>query len=58
MSVDGFIRLNEEIQIAITDVALVSLLPRARISLIMKVLMGYSRKKKTGTGVKDITFLN
>ena len=58
MSVDGFIRLNEEIQIAITDVALVSLLPRARISLIMKVLMGYSRKKKTGTAVKDITFLN
>ena len=57
MSVDGFIRLNQEIQVAITDVALVSLLPRARISLIMKVLMGYSRKKK-GTGVEDITFLN
>ena len=52
MSVDGFIRLNEEIQIAITDVALVSLLPRARISLIIKVLMGYSRKKKQGRGLR------
>ena len=50
MSVDGFIRLNQEIQVAITDVALVLLLPRARISLIMKVLMGYSRKKKRDGG--------
>ena len=57
MSVEGIIRLNQETKVTITDVALVSLLPRARISLIMKVLMGYSRKK-TGTGVEDITFLN